>query len=554
MTEASLLDTGTVLIVATVLAYVARLVRQPMILGYILAGFIIGPALGGIVSATDTILLLSELGVAFLLFIVGLEIDLKKIKASGPRTILIALGQMALTGAAGYALAAMLGLSGTAAFYVAAALTFSSTVILIKLLRDKGAIDTTHGRLILGILLVQDAVAILILALLPTLGNTGIGVIGTSLFYGAVMVAAAMAASMLLVPRIMNFSARSTELLFLSSVSWLFLFAFLAYFLGYSIVIGAFLAGVALASSTYRTELVSRIKPLGNFFATIFFVSLGMQLAVPSLGQFLVIALAFAAFAVLLKPLIVTALSLLAGYSNKTSILTGMSLGQISEFSLIIIALGLSSGVITSEMSSAVIAAAAISITTTTYVVNYDSAICRAIQKFFRLKNAPSRKLPPGKKHQIILLGCSKIGHSIYRKIKELGKSYVVVDFDPDVVRRLKREKAPAVYGDAGDVEFLKTLNLPEAELVISTIPDMSDNRLIMDEARKGKATVIATSNNVENSLELYDYGASYVILPHFIGGEHAAMLLEKFDEIPTLAHHKFAHIRELHSRKSKGG
>jgi len=269
-----LFEIGTVIIIATIIAYTARLIKQPMILGYIIAGFIIGPAAAGLITSTETILLLSELGIAFVLFVVGLELDFNLIKQSGMRTVLLGAGQVAVTGAAGFALARVFGFDMLPAFYIAAALTFSSTMVTIKLLSDKNTLDTTYGRLVLGILLLQDVVAIFILALLPNLGqNMGSIVIG-AITSGFILFAITIIATKVIIPVVFRYAAHSTELLLLTALSWLFMFAFLAEYLHYSVAIGAFLAGISLASSSYKLEVASRVKVLRDFFATIFFVSL----------------------------------------------------------------------------------------------------------------------------------------------------------------------------------------------------------------------------------------------------------------------------------------
>tara|TARA_Y100000310_G_scaffold31624_1_gene29971 strand:- start:13196 stop:14851 length:1656 start_codon:yes stop_codon:yes gene_type:complete len=544
-------EIGTVIIVATLLAYAARLIKQPMILGYIIAGFIVGPYLTGLITSTETIALLSELGIAFVLFIVGLEIDFNKIRSLGLKAGIIGTGQVALTGGISFVIAALLGFSTIASFYIAAALTLSSTMIVIKLLSDRGSLDTLYGKIILGILLIQDVVAILVLALLPSLGQS-YQLIALSLAKGALIFIVAFVAAKTVLPVVFKISARSTELLFLSAVSWLFSFAFFANFLGYSIAIGAFVAGVTLASSSYKLEVVSRVKSLRDFFATIFFVSLGMQFVLPSFSSMLVPIIVFSLFAIIGKTIIVVLMSSLLGYNKKISIMTGLPTGQISEFSLIIIALGVSLGHIAGQVSAIIIAVAAVTITTTTYVVKYDEKVYNTLKGIFHFKPAGVEQIPKSK-FDVILCGYNRIGYSIARKLKDLGKSFVIVDFDPDVVAKLKKQKIPCIYGDIGNVEFIKKLNIDNAELVVSTIPTNYENELLIKEAKKGRAVAIVTSNHVENALKLYNFGANYVILPHFLGGEHVALLLENFNNIPSIMQHKFNHMKELHKRKILG-
>ena len=565
MTSALLFDIGLLIVFATVLGCVAKLLKKPMILGYVIAGFVIGP-LGLAEAAANFLLspgsfdmetfshtasLLSELGIAFLLFIVGLELNLKKIKSSGMKNVGIALGQIALTSFIGYLLALVFGFSGVAAFYIAMALTFSSTVILVKLLTDKAMLDTGSGRLIIGILLVQDAVAILVLMLLPIMGDLSASLLGLSFAKGVVLVLGVALFSRFFMEKVFNFSAKSTELLFLSAISWVLLSSFLAELLGYSVAIGAFLAGVALASSNYSREIASRIKSLRDFFATVFFVFIGMQLVIPSLNDVFFLT-ALSVMAIVGKPMIVFLMSRLAGYNNRISLTAGMGMGQISEFSLIIIALGLSLKHITPELSSSIVTATAVSIVSTTYVFNYKWAVYEFVRKFLGLRDSREERGPKKARYDVILFGYSRIGHSVLNKIKAKEKNYVVVDFNPDTVRRLKRDGVPTIYGDSGDVEFLQTLNIPDAKMVVSTIPETRDSILIIEQAKKGHVPAIVTAHDPETALSLYDHGASYVIIPHFIGGKHVSLLLEEFDHLPSLMEHKFSHVKELHDHKSR--
>jgi len=545
-------EIGTVIIVATLLAYFARLIKQPMILGYIIAGFIIGPYFAGFITSTETIALLSELGIAFVLFIVGMEIDFKRIRDCGVKAGIIGTGQVFFTGIASFIIAAFFGFNAMASFYIAVALTFSSTMIVIKLLSDRGVLDTLHGRLILGILLIQDVIAIFVLALLPSLGNNP-QIIALSLAKGVLIFAVAFVAAKTLLPAIFNISARSTELLFLSAVSWLFAFAFFAEFLGYSVAIGAFIAGVTLASSSYKLEVVSRVKSLRDFFATVFFVSLGMQLALPSLGSMLIPVIVFSLFVIIGNPIIVAVLGMTLGYNKRISIMTGLPVGQISEFSLIVVALGVTLGHISGSIASVIVAVAAITITSTTYVVKYDEKIYRFLKKTFNFKSVETTERIPRSRFDVVLCGYNRIGYSIANKLKDIGKSFLIVDFNPEVVAKLKKEKIPCIYGDLGDAEFIKKLNIPDAELVISTVPTLYENELLIKEAKKGRAIAIVTSNQVDAALKLYDAGANYVILPHFLGGDYVALLLEKYSHVPSMMHHKFSHIKHLHQRKLMG-
>ncbi len=548
-----LFEIGVVIMGATFLAYIARLFRQPMVLGYLIAGFAVGPYAAGLITSTETISLLSELGIAFLLFLVGLEIDFRMIRGSGAKACIMGTGQVVFTAIAGFAIAAMFGFGAMESFYIAIALTFSSTMIVIKLMSDRGSLDTTYGRLVIGMLLIQDVIAIFILALLPNLEHSSLEPIAISVAKGVVIFAAAYVAAKTILPVILRISARSTELLFLSAVSWLFAFAFFADFLGYSIAIGAFVAGVSLASSSYKLEVVSRVKSLRDFFATVFFVSLGMQLALPSLSGMILPVVVFSLFVIIGNPIIVALIGLMLGYNKRISIMAGLPIGQISEFSLILIALGVQLGHVGSGISAIIVAVAAITITATTYVIKYDERIYRFIKEILHFRPDGDFEKVQKKRYDVILCGYNRIGYSIANKLKELGKSFVIVDFDPDVIAKLKKENTPCIYGDVGDVELLRKLNIPDAQLVVSTVPTIYENELLIREAQKGRTIAVVTSNKVDTALKLYNLGANYVILPHFLGGEHVALLLEKFNHLPSVMQHKFEHMKELHRRKLLG-
>ena len=554
-----LLEIGSVIIFATVLAYVARLIKQPMILGYIIAGFIAGPQLLGFISSTETIELLSHLGIAFVLFIVGLEMDLGRLRNSGIKSVAVGFGQVAFAGGAGYGLALFFGFSSLESLYVAAALTLSSTMVVIKLLSDRGILDTIYGRIIIGILLVQDVVAIFLLALLPNLDASGGGIwkiAVISLAKGVLLFLTAYLAARTILPVVFNFSAKSTELLFLSSVSWLFAFSFLAHLLGYSVEIGAFIAGITLASSSYKLEMMSRVRTLRDFFATVFFVSLGMQIKLPETGiQSLIFpVLAFSAFIILWNTLVVAGLALLAGYNKRISIMASLPLGQVSEFSLILIVLGVGLGHVSPDLSALVVIVAAITITSTTYVVKYREQIYGLVCRLFRIRREREES-HPRQKFDVVLCGYNRIAYGIFRKLKKLRKSVLVVDFNPDVIARLKHLKIPCAYGDLTSQDFIEKLNVSGAEMLVSTVPGYEENQLLIKEARKASQDVriIVTSTNVDSALTLYQNGANYVIFPQLLGGEHVAELLDQFSHLPSMAKRKFDHIRELHLLKKAG-
>ncbi|MBU4407003.1 MAG: cation:proton antiporter, partial [Candidatus Altiarchaeota archaeon] len=296
-------DLGIIVLTATLLGLIARVLKQPLILAYVVAGVLIGPAAFRLITSGHMISTFAEMGIAFLLFMVGLELDLSRLKQVGRVSVLCGLGQIAITFVFGFLLSTLLGFQQLESFYIAFILTISSTMVVIKLLSDKNELDTLHGKIALGILLVQDIVTILVLALLTNIGSLSLSTVADPLLKGLGLVSIAIVAGVYVTPFLLRYIARSIELLFLFALSWCFVFAASSFVLGLSIGVGAFLAGLSLAAFPYNIEIIGRIKSLRDFFATIFFVSLGMQ--IPAHLVFLPEAIIFSLFVLLGNILIV---------------------------------------------------------------------------------------------------------------------------------------------------------------------------------------------------------------------------------------------------------
>ncbi len=553
-------DIGLVIIVATLVALAASLLRQPPILAYVITGLVIGP-LTGIVPDSELVLRLSEFGVAFLLFLVGLEMDMRKLKSIGLVSALTGLGQVAFTAVAGFFLTVAMGFSNVEAVYLSLALAFSSTMIVVKLLSDKKELDTLHGRMLVGILLIQDVVAIFALALANNVGSYSLDFVAVSLFKGSVLFAVAFLAGRFVLQGLFKVIAKSQELLFLVSVSWCFGLAMFAGVLGYSIAIGAFLAGISLASFKYSFEIISRVRSLRDFFATIFFVSLGMQITLASVREVIIPGIALSAFVLLLNPLVVMLFMSFFGYNRKVSFLSAIGIAQISEFSLILVALGASLGHLSQKVVVLTSVVALITITLTSYMITYNSQIYGFMSRFLGIfarvsvRRQEVEHFPERFRPRVVLCGQNRIGYSVYSKLKQMGTSFLVVDYNPEIIRELVKERIPCIYGDIGDVDIIERLNLEEIEMLISTVPDINANSLVIKKLKECNRSVIiiVTSDQVEDALRLYQEGADYVIMPHFLGGDHASVLIESFRDLNTILRTRIQHIRELHRRKKLG-
>ncbi len=551
-------DLGIIIVAATLLAYVAKFLRQPTIPAYVIAGILIGPVGFGLITNYETIRTLSELGIAFLLFIVGLELDLQRLKDVGFAGSASAMIRSGLLFGVGFLIAIYFGFLGLDAVYLGLALAFSSTMIVVKLLSDNNELDTLHGRYTLAILLAEDALAIIALSVLATADHFTVATIAISLLKGFGLFCISIVASRFLFPPIFGFVARSQELLFLTALSICMIFAKLSSLAGFSIAIGALIAGISIATFPYNIEIVSRIRSLRDFFVTIFFVSLGMDMILVDIEPLLLPALALIFAVVILKPLIIMSLSSLAGYGRRTSFLSSISLAQISEFSLIIVLQGVLLSHISHSIFSLTVIVALVTITLTPYLIRYDEQL---YQKFlrrlaifdkltFRRFPVNLEGIPKKSENHIILCGAHRMGHDIMHELSHLRERFFVVDFNPDVIKSLMDKNIPCIYGDIGDIEILKRIDLKNAEMVISTVPNESANTLLITETRKVNPNVLifVTADAINQAMELYDAGADYVIVPRMLSGEKISDVLGTPDsqKMATIKKMREVHLKEL--------
>ncbi|MBI4017229.1 MAG: cation:proton antiporter [Candidatus Aenigmarchaeota archaeon] len=549
-------EIGIIIIAAALLAYIAHRQKQPLILAYLVAGVAIGPVGMGLLADVEKINTLSEIGIAFLLFIVGLELDLRKMKSIGKPVIAAGLGQVILTFTVGYLLSRYLGVPQVPSFYVSLGLTLSSTVLVVKLLSDRNEINTLHANLAVGILLVQDMIAMLALAVLPNLSSISLFPILRPLASGIILLGVAVIAGKFLLEPVFKRFALAQEMLFLASIAWLFFLGLLAYVLDFSVSVGAFIAGVSLAPLPYRTAIIASTRSLRNFFATIFFVTIGMQVTLSGILAYWPLITVFTVFVVVGNPIIVYAILAMFGFTARTSLLTGLSLAQVSEFSLILALEGARHGQISQDVIALIALVLLLSFAASTYLIIGGSQIYRIMSPFIkplekyapvsrRLKFLPSKKYLP----EAVLIGCNRMGLTVLKALRELKLSVLVIDSNPDAIKHLMEERIPCIYGDVSDTEIVEESGLKKAKLVVSTTPDIEVSRLLVSVKRK-KPVLILTASHSEEALEFYESGADYVVLPHHLGGQHLAMLLHQSNKnLGKLVKQKVAHLEELRLR-----
>ncbi|MAG39023.1 hypothetical protein CMO90_02950 [Candidatus Woesearchaeota archaeon] len=553
-------DIGMMIIFATILGYIGRLLKQPLIPLYILAGLIIGPIGFGWITDSEIISTLSEIGVAFLLFVVGLELEIKKLKDIGNVIIVGSIIQIVSMFLIGLIVGGWLGLTGTESIYIGLIISFSSTMVVIKLLSDKNELDTLHGRIIIGILLMQDVFAILALSSLQTINNFSSVFLLTAILKAIGLILIAYFSGQYIFPKLIKISARSQEILFLTAITICFSFGIISVLIGFSVAIGAFLGGVALANLPYNLEIASKVRTLRDFFSTIFFVSLGMKLVLNNLSSWIIPLIILTIIIIILKPLLTTIILSFFGYKRKTSFMTSISLAQISEFSFIIVAQGAILGHISSELLSVTTILGIITISITTYFIKFDNQIYHASNKYlkpFESLSKVNKKLAHIEEkptHKILMIGFDRMGYTIAKSLRKMKKDFLVVDFNPDIIKKLISKKQPCLYGDISDVDIMKMLRLEQVEMVISTIPDPIAARLLIKKVKEKnkEAKIIVSALEIEEALKLYKEGADYVIIPHLLGGHQVGIMLEDVsDDIEKLIETKVTHLKELRERRT---
>lgn len=554
-------ELSLIIIVATIVSGIMRLLKQPLIMGHILTGLIVGPYLLNFVHSQETVETFAKFGISILLFIVGLGLSPKVIKEVGKVSIITGLGQILFTTLFGFLISRIFGYDIVSSIFIALALTFSSTIIILKLLSDKKDTQKLYGRISIGFLLVQDVAATFILVAVSALstGESAATFAVTTLSKGIVITLILLLVASKVLPKLGDFFAKSQEFLFIFSIGWGLGLATIFYYIGFSIEIGALIAGVTLSVTPYSQEIGSKLKPLRDFFIIMFFVLLGAKMQINGAALLIIQAIVFSLFVLIGNPIIVMALMGLLGYKKKTGFMAGLTVAQISEFSMILILQGVDSNIIPSEILSLVTIVGLITIAGSTYMLLYAEKIYPRIAPYlsiFERKKTIGSTTDILGSYEVVLFGCNRVGYDFLKLFKKLGQSFLVVDYDPEIVKALQEEGYNAKYGDAEDGEFLDEINIGESKLIVSTIPDFETNEYLISKTRQISKDVIliSISYDIDQALQLYDKGATYIILPHFIGGHFAAMLAaEHWFHMDRFTKQRENHIEYLLDRKKLG-
>ena len=535
---------AAVLFLAVLVAMVGRRLRQPLIVAFILTGIAVGPSGAGIVGGEE-VSLLAHIGIAILLFIVGLKLDIPHIRAVGPVALIAGSAQILLTGTLGFGLALALGIDPLPALYVGIALTFSSTIVIVKLLSDRDELDAPHGRIAMGILIVQDLVVVLVMIVLTAFGGDGDRSLPLELgrvFLTALAFLAVLAALMRwVIPPLMERLAQTTELLVLFAIAWAVALAAVGDALDFSEEVGAFLAGVSLASTPFRDAIGARLVSLRDFLLLFFFIDLGARLDLGAMSSQLLTAAVLAVFVLVGKPLIVVAVTGFLGYRNRVGFRAGIALSQISEFSLLLAALALDVGHIDEDTVGIITAVGLLTIAASTYLIGGSDGLQARIGPrlaFLERENPREADFGEGDEHpppRLIVAGLGRYGAPVLDRAREAGIPVLGVDFDPEVLQRCRAQDHHSVFGDIEDPELLGTLPLDEVEWFISTTNDLDASLALLSAVREGglPGRVAVTAHGPEDVEVLEEAGADLVLLPFHHASEVALSLLGLDDRDP---------------------
>ncbi|MFN6344571.1 MAG: cation:proton antiporter [Cyanobium sp.] len=531
-------ELAAILMLAGVIGVVALKLRQPLIIGYIFAGILVGPAALNWVSGGSELKLLSSVGISVLLFVVGLKLDVGLIRSVGPVALATGLGQIVFTSLFGFLIALGLGYAAVPALYIAMCLTFSSTIIIVKLLSDKREIDSLHGRIAVGFLVVQDIAVILAMILLTSFNlEGGGGIAGQAirlLLVGSAFVLGTAATMRWVMPPLLGRLAQNQELLVLFAVAWAVGLAALADVVGFSKEVGAFLGGVSIASTAYREAIASRLTGLRDFLLLFFFIDLGSGLNLSAAGLQLGPALVLSVFVLVGNPLIVVAIMGAMGYRRRTGLLAGLTVAQISEFSLILAALGLQLGQLGEGEVSLITLVGVITIALSTYMILGSERLYGWLKEPLRLleRATPFSELGGSTsgpaRVDVILLGLGRFGGAIHRQLQPHNLSILGIDFDPQALRLAAAQGLPVQYGDSEDPEFTASLPLSSATVVVSTLPALESNAAIQHglQAAGFQGHFIATAHDEAEVAKLEFLGAQRTLLPFLDAAERAAELI----------------------------
>jgi Kef-type K+ transport system membrane component KefB len=534
MHESIFAELSLVIAIATAIALFMRVIRQPLIIGHILTGIVVGPSVLHLVQSPETIEVFSSIGIALLLFIIGLGLNPRVIKEVGKVASFAGVLQVVATAVFAWGAGIILGLTRTESIFLGVALSFSSTIIILKLLSDKKEQNRLYGKIAIGMLLIQDVLATIALLFVTSQGSGSFSSSLLAILFvrGVVIAAPLLFIGNVVLPRLHKLIAGSQEFLFLFALGWGFGSAALFEVSGFSLEVGALVAGIALSSLPYTQEISARLRPLRDFFIVVFFISLGTRLSFGNIGQIMPAIIVSSLIVVIVKPLIILTIMGLMGYTKRTSFKAAIAMAQVSEFSLVFVILGARGGFVRNDLVAIITMVALISIAVSSYLIIYSDSLFLVFEKTLSMFERRKTHFERESRHHydLVLFGYQKGGHEFVKVFKSLKRRFVVIDYDPEIADVLDDRKINYLYGDATDIELLEEAGLDRSKLIVSTISDHPTNTFLVKLLNEinPKAVVILHAESVEEAAELYELGASYVVIPHYIGSEKIGSFIRK--------------------------
>jgi Kef-type K+ transport system membrane component KefB len=532
-----LLDLGYIILAAAFFAFLGKQIQMPSLVGYLLAGLMLGPGLN-LVEIGHSLELIAEMGIALLLFLVGLELSLGKIKDLGRAAILLGFFQVTLTATCGFLMAQLFGFEWLASLFIAATVTFSSTVVVIKLLDQKGHMHRRYARLSVGLFLGQDIVVILALTVLSGLG-TGmqleIGPVLKSLgvaFGGMLfLLLVVLLAARYLLPRPFAWAANSPDTVFSWALCWCFLVVLLAHQFHLSLEIGAFLAGVAVAQLPMHEDLHRRLHPLMTFFIAIFLVTLGIRMEVDAFLSVWQTALALSIFVLFIKPLIVFLILSKMRFDARTAFDTAIATGQVSEFAFILLALGVSSELIDTKLAALGGLVGLTTIAASSYlIIHADSLFCffkeKGILRLLGNDREAEQDNELTRTGHTIIIGMNALGRAITKALVARGLQVLAIDTDP---RKLSDLPGAEIF--IGNVEYesvVEEINLRQAEIVVSALQIEDANHLLAYRCRAAGIRCAIHAFDLSMVDDLLDLDTAYLLMPSADGTVSQKDLMRK--------------------------
>lgn len=538
-----------------------KLLKQPMIIGYIIAGTAISIFFPSLLHANTAFQSFWNLGIALLLFMVGMELNPSIIKDLGKTAVLSWIFQVVITGILWYGIAIFMWFDVVTSLFLSIGFAFSSTIVVLKLLWDKEEMESTYGRLSIGILIVQDLIVMLLILWMATFKNieqTQSTIVIVSIIAKVIWLAIGLyGVSKYFIPKITKKIAESQEYLFLFSIGRCFILGALFYRLWFGIEIGTLIAWITLANSSYRFEITSRIKPLRDFFIVIFFVLLWSHVNFGTTHLAMILPLlVFIMFVLIIKPIITMVVLWFLGHTRKNNFLTWISLGQISEFSFLIITIGITSWYIKDPtILSMVTLLGLMSIAGSSYFVVYGERIYHIIKPLLKflpwVRNKEYKKLNK-KDYDIVIFGYGRFGSNVYTMLSKNHKDILLVDEHPGIIDHLQKNNIPCIYGDMGDIDFLHEINIKHSKMIMSTVKKFDENMVLLKTIKQinPNTIIVLVSNHIYEAIKLYEQWADYVVLPHYIWVDHTSLMIEEYGfDIQKFIDNKKTLVNDLKSR-----